>query len=328
MYAIMLLFGAATGAIMLSDGLQDFLRKVPFCANSTSTSSMIVPSTTTFDCTNAVGYLAVYRLCFALLIFFVTMAAMMIGVRSSRDNRAPIQNGFWGLKFLIVAAIAVGAFFIKDNEAFGTWMMWIGMAGGFAFILIQLVLIVDFAHNWADIWVGNYEDTESKGWFIALMSATFAQYVVSLIGIILLFTYYTTSDDCGLNKFFISFNMILCFVVSILSITPTVQEAQPRSGLLQSAIVTLYTVYLTWSAVANNPDGTCNPGLLGIIDEKNKVSFDKTSLVGMVIWMCCILYSSLRSASAASSLSAPDPERQGLLLTFFSSVPFFPFFLF
>lgn len=122
MYAIMLLFGAATGAIMLSDGLQDLLRKVPFCANSTATSSMIVPSANTIDCTNAVGYLAVYRVCFALLIFFMTMAAMMIGVRSSRDGRAPIQNGFWGLKFIIVIAIAIGAFFIKDGE-FGPWMM-------------------------------------------------------------------------------------------------------------------------------------------------------------------------------------------------------------
>lgn len=308
----MLLFGAATGAIMLSDGLQDLLRKVPFCANSTSTSSLIIPSTTTFDCTNAVGYLAVYRVCFALLVFFVTMAAMMINVRSSRDGRSAIQNGFWGLKFLIVIAIAVGAFFIKDGQ-FGTWMMWIGMLGGSAFILIQLVLIIDFAHKWADIWVGEYEETQSRGWFVALMSATAIQYVLSLVGIILLFTYYTHSDDCALNKFFISFNMILCIAVSVLSITPRVQEAQPRSGLLQSAIVTLYTVYLTWSAIANNPDGNCNPGLMGIIgDDKNKVSFDKTSIIGMVIWMCCILYSSLRSANAVSSLTSTDPERQGL----------------
>lgn len=156
---------------MLSDGLQDVLRKVPFCANSTSTSSMVIPSDSTFDCTNAVGYLAVYRVCFALLIFFVTMAAMMVGVRSSKDGRAAIQNGFWGLKFLIIIAIAIGAFFIKDG-AFGVWMMWIGMIGGFAFILIQLVLIIDFAHNWADIWVGNYEDTQSRGWFVALMVCT------------------------------------------------------------------------------------------------------------------------------------------------------------
>lgn len=116
------------------------------------------------------------------------------------------------------------------------------MIGGFTFILIQLVLIVDFAHNWADVWVGNYEETQSKGWFWALMSATFVQYILSLVGIILLYNFYTESNDCSLNKFFISFNMIICVAVSVLSITPRVQEAQPRSGLLQSAIVTLYVV--------------------------------------------------------------------------------------
>lgn len=41
--------------------------------------------------------------------------------------------------------------------------MYFGMVGGFLFILIQLVLIIDFAHSWAEAWVGNYEETESKG---------------------------------------------------------------------------------------------------------------------------------------------------------------------
>ena len=41
--------------------------------------------------------------------------------------------------------------------------MYFGMIGGFLFILIQLVLIIDFAHSWAEAWVGNYEESESKG---------------------------------------------------------------------------------------------------------------------------------------------------------------------
>ena len=46
--------------------------------------------------------------------------------------------------------------------------MYFGMIGGFLFILIQLVLIIDFAHSWAEAWVGNYEETESKGMFVAM----------------------------------------------------------------------------------------------------------------------------------------------------------------
>jgi len=38
------------------------------------------------------------------------------------------------------------------------------MIGSFLFLLIQLVLIVDFAHAWNEKWVGKYEDTQSKSW--------------------------------------------------------------------------------------------------------------------------------------------------------------------
>uniref|UniRef100_A0A182NRK6 Serine incorporator 1 n=1 Tax=Anopheles dirus TaxID=7168 RepID=A0A182NRK6_9DIPT len=311
MYALMLVLGAIVGAIMLAPGLQDLLQKVPFCANSTSSASYVVPTGETIDCSSAVGYLAVYRICFALVCFFALWALMMMGVRSSKDPRAALQNGFWGIKFMIVICIAIGAFFIPET-GFGPAWMWVGLIGGFAFILVQLVYIIDFAHNWAEAWVSNYEEEESRGWFAALCCATGIQYILSLTGIVLLYVYFTQSNDCSLNKFFITFNMILCIGVSILSITPRVQEFQPKSGLLQSAMVTLYTIYLTWSAVANNPDAECNPGFLGIIGEKsNKVHFDKTSIVGLIIWLLCILYSSLRSASNVSRFS--DPEKQATL---------------
>ncbi|XP_055606339.1 serine incorporator 1 isoform X3 [Uranotaenia lowii] len=314
MYALMLLLGAIVGAIMLTPGLQDFLRKVPFCANSTSSASNLIPSAETIDCSSAVGYLAVYRICFALCCFFALWAIMMVGVRSSKDSRAALQNGFWGIKFLIVTAISIGAFFIPET-GFGPAWMWVGLFGGFAFILVQLVYIVDFAHNWAEAWVSNYEEEESRGWFAALCCVTGLQYALSLTGIALLYVYFTQADDCSLNKFFITINMLLCLAVSILSIWPKVQEYAPKSGLLQSSMVSLYTIYLTWSAVANNPDAECNPGFLGIIGDakKNNVHFDKTSIIGLIIWMLCILYSSLRSANNVSRLS--DPEKQVLSAT-------------
>lgn len=313
MYAIMLLTTAIIGAIALTPGLQDFLRKVPFCENSTSTSRFVVPSNVVIDCDNAVGYMAVYRICFALVCFFVFMAVIMVGVRSSRDPRAPIQNGFWGLKFLLVIGVAFGAMFIPAGYFGPTWM-WIGLIGGLIFILVQLVLIVDFAHTWAEAWVTNYEETESRGWWYALLGATGIQFIISGVGVVLLFTYYSTVDDCGLNKFFITFNMLLCLTVSTLSIWPKVQERLPKSGLLQSALVSMYTIYLTWSAVSSNPNPDCNPGMLGIIGEhKSKVTFDKTAIIGLVIWMLCVLYSSLRSASQVASIVNTDSEMRGKL---------------
>ncbi|XP_018345901.1 PREDICTED: serine incorporator 1 isoform X1 [Trachymyrmex septentrionalis] len=309
MYALLLLLGTIAACITLAPGLQNALKKVPFCANSsTYVPSEIIPS---LDCDFAVGYLAVYRICFILSLYFFLMSVIMIRVKSSRDPRAAIQNGFWAIKYLLIIGGIIGAFFIPERSFGSTWM-YFGMLGGFLFIIIQLILIVDFAHSWADAWVGTYEETESKGWYAALLGASVFNYALSITGVVLLYVYYTHPSGCALNKFFISFNLILCVIASIVSILPNVQEHQPRSGLLQSSIVTLYVVYLTWSGIANSPDLACNPGFLpGISNhdvntQKNRVTFDNESIIGLIIWFSCVLYSSLRTASKSSKITMSE----------------------
>lgn len=53
---------------------------------------------------------------------------------------------------------------------------------------------------------------------------------------------------------------------------PQVQERISRSGLLQSSVVTLYVIYLTWSALSNNPNPKCHSDFPPS-DNKNKVGF-------------------------------------------------------
>ena len=53
--------------------------------------------------------------------------------------------------------------------------------------------------------------------------------------------------------------MILCVILSVTSVLPVIQEHQPNSGLLQASFVSLYIIYLTWSAMSNQPDKACKP---------------------------------------------------------------------
>ncbi|XP_056642291.1 probable serine incorporator isoform X2 [Diorhabda carinulata] len=301
MYALMLLVATIAACITLAPGLQNALTKVPFCTNSSS----VIPTSIGIDCSQIVGYLSVYRIYFILTLFFVLMALMMIGVKSSKDPRAGIQNGFWGIKFLLVIGGIIGAFFIPEGS-FGTTWMYFGMIGGFLFIIIQLILIIDFAHSWAEAWVGNYEETESKGWYAALIGMTLLNYALTITWVVLLYVFYTKSSGCDLNKFLISINLILSVIVSIISILPAVQDKLPRSGLLQSSVVSLYVTYLTWSAVSNS-EQECNPGMWGIFGKhttsKGSSGFD---IIGLIIWMCCVLYSSLRSASKSSKITMSE----------------------
>ncbi len=271
-----------------------------------------------FDCSSVVGYLSVYRVCFIVTLFFLLFALLMIGVNSSKDPRAGIQNGFWGIKFLVIIGGCIGAFWIPAGT-FGTVWMYFGFIGAFLFILIQLVLIVDFAHSWAEAWVGNYEESDSKGWLAALLTVTGFMFAGALTMTVLLFVYYTGRDSgasCPLNNFFISFNMILGVILSIVSVLPKVQEHMPKSGLLQSGMIAVYMNYLTWSALSSSPDMACkwdfnHHNSTAATDEAHKeyeTGFDAQSIIGLIIWFLCVLYSSIRNStnSTASKLSGAD----------------------
>lgn len=107
---------------------------------------------------------------------------LMIGVRNSRDPRASIQNGFWGIKFVIMIAFIIAAFFIPSGmpemivflldlilAPFTTVWYVFGLIAGFIFILVQLVLYIDFAFNLNESWVGKMEDA-SDDRFVANIS--------------------------------------------------------------------------------------------------------------------------------------------------------------
>lgn len=48
--------------------------------------------------------------------------------------------------------------------------MWFyfGMVGSFVFIIIQLILLIDFAHSWNQAWLEKAENGNSKCWFAGI----------------------------------------------------------------------------------------------------------------------------------------------------------------
>jgi len=214
---------------MLTPVVRDLLMSIPyFCTSPDNELAWLHDGSLVSEetCHLLAGYSAVYRICFGYACFFFLMMIIMIYVNSSKDPRAAIQNGFWGFKFLIIVAIIVAAFFIPNSAAFEEAWMIIGLIGAFIFIIIQLVLLIDFAHTWNESWVEKMEEGNSKGWYFALLFFTIVMYLVSITGVVLLYVYYTQPHDCGLNKFFISFNMISCIIISIVSILPKIQEGK------------------------------------------------------------------------------------------------------
>lgn len=300
MYGLMLLVGTVVACIMLSPWTQEKLSEANWFCQGLDHMAHI-------KCQQATGFQAVYRLCGGMASFFFLFMVLMIGVKSSRDGRSYIQNGFWFFKYLLLAGLVTGFFFIRNEHIAGP-MMWIGMIGGFLFILIQLILIVDFAHGIAQSWIESYEEDDSRSCLAGMFAFSIGCFILSIVGVVFMFSYYTSGDGCGLPIFVIIFNILLCIAVTIISMHPMVQERTPHSGLLQSSFLTMYTMYLTWSALTNNPNKQCNPSLISIFNNGTTPSPDVdphqfgtplplNSLISLIIFFCCVLYASIRTSS-------------------------------
>ncbi|XP_077428612.1 serine incorporator 3 [Vanacampus margaritifer] len=327
MYAWILLLGTILSCIMLSPGAEKLLIRIPgFCAGGADSSLPGIQAD--FNCEIFMGYKAVYRVCFGMSMWFVWFSILLVNVKNTKDPRAAVHNGFWFFKVLGLVLVTASSFYIPDGNFTYAWFA-VGSAGAFFFIVIQLVLLVDFAHSWNESWLDRMESDGSMIWYTGLALVSIVNYLLSFIACILFYVFYTTPNDCAINKFFISFNMLLCIGASVISVLNKVQEYQPRSGLLQSSIITLYATFLTWSAMSNEPDSACNPGLLNIVQQiaaptltpfgdENQTAvtvmsgteepipsapylqwWDAQSIVGLALFVLCIIYSSLRSSSAS-----------------------------
>ncbi|XP_067838750.1 serine incorporator 5 [Heptranchias perlo] len=259
-------------------------------------------------CERLVGYSAVYKVCFGMAIFFFIFFLLMINVKTSKDCRAYLHNGFWFAKLVVLGGMCAGAFFIPDQDTFHKAWLYIGAAGAFLFILIQLILLVEFAHKWNKTWWAG--TSNNKCWYAALALVTLILYSIAVLAVVLMVIFYTDPDGCKLSKILLGVNTGLCFIVSMVAITPCVQKYQPNSGLLQSGVISCYVMYLTFSALANTPaeyvmkNGVnttiCTPQLL---DSGLQTDDRLVSVLGAIIMYGCVLYACLSSTTRSSSVT-------------------------
>ncbi|VDM28125.1 unnamed protein product [Hydatigera taeniaeformis] len=221
-YGVILLVVIVFSCVCLSPNVEKLLRKIP----------SLCPGEPNDLCSLITGYGAVYRMCFALALFFFAFSLCMINVKSSHDFRASIHNGFWFFKILAIIGIMVGAFFIRDPMFLYVWMIF-GIIGASLLILLQLTLLVDFAHSWNEKWVDAYDETHNRCYSCGLISSTVFFYALSATAVIVFYIFFGSHPSCHLGKMLISINLILCVVMSVISVLPVVRDKLPLSGLLQ-----------------------------------------------------------------------------------------------
>jgi serine incorporator 1/3 len=144
------------------------------------------------------GFVAIHRMNFALGAFHFILAIMLLGVQSSKDGRAAIQNGFWGPKIIAWLSLIVVTFLIPDGF-FITWGNYVALIGAMLFLLLGLVLLVDLAHTWAEHCLERIDATESRMWQVLLVGSTVSMYLASIAMTIVMYIFFA-GGGCSMNQ--------------------------------------------------------------------------------------------------------------------------------
>jgi len=198
------------------------------------------------------GNAGVYRVGFTSFLFF-TIASLVT------KSKPDYNRYYWSAKFAAFMGLVITCIWIPNSPLFDPFFLNIARIGGFIFILMQSIILIDLAYTWNESWVdkSNQADAMDFGsgdkWLKAIIAACITLYTTVLVFIILLFA---TFDDCSINKTILSFTTIFIIVITAIQLTGE------EGSLLTSAVISLYGVYLAFSALSKNPDYDCNP-LLG-----------------------------------------------------------------
>jgi len=239
----------------------------------------------TATCAERWSQLAVYRIFFGTFLFFIIMALVTFKVKSTKDIRAGLQNSFWFFKIAGWIALVVAAFYINNTFFTDAWG-YIGLVGSFFFMIIQGIILINISHSWSMTY--NTSEVGSGARCFIPFITVFLDLAVIAISVCL-YVYYTFGDSrggCTTNKALISFNFVMFFVMSFLGLVSprNYDGTQGTVGLTPPALISFYTTYLTWSAIAETKDD-CLPGSIvnGTLVAEYDASDYLTTVLGVAL---------------------------------------------
>ena len=195
-------------------------------------------------CTSSecVGYAAVYRITFALFLFFLAHAFLLLFSLFSRLDRI---SWFW--HYVLFIGVLIGCWAIPSPFYDQAWIN-IARFLSFFFLFFSVVILIDFAYEWNESWT-----SDEKRWFIPVLLVS----ALMLAGCVVLWALYFVwfgGGGCGRNRFLISWTVVQCVVSVLLAISPV---AEGNGGILPASVLSLYMTWLAYSALESDPSD-CN----------------------------------------------------------------------
>lgn len=289
-YAILFMFNSTFSWLTLSSWFHSKLELLKYACKGD-------------ECTS---FVAVHRINSSLGMLHLILAVIL-----TYKYRTSIQNGWWRTKLLSYVALLFVSFFLLPAGFWINWGNYVSPVFSFLFVFIGLILLVDAAHSWAETCIEHIEEEgdDERMWKFILVGSTVGMYL-GVLGLSGVMYYKFATTGCNMNQAAITMNIIFAIIVSVMSVHPTVQEFNPKAGLAQSAMVSVYCSYLILSAVTSEPDDMhCNPWA------RSGKTRGMTTAIGATFTFVAIAYTTTRAASRAIIGDSEDIEAGQISLT-------------
>ncbi|CAH9131385.1 unnamed protein product [Cuscuta epithymum] len=198
------------------------------------------------DCNGGVDCLGtegVLRISFGCFMFYFVMFLSTAGTSKLNGCREKWHSERWLSKMGMMLALIILPFLLPI-EIISIYAE-VAHFGAGVFLIIQLVSVISFI-----TWLNDCCHSKKHGdrCHIHVMIFSTVAYIICLLGIILMYVWYTPEPSCLLNIFFISWTLALLQVMTSISLHPKV-----NAGFLTPGFMGLYIVFLCWSAIRSEP---------------------------------------------------------------------------
>ena len=152
-------------------------------------------------------------------------------------------------------------------------------------------------------------DGDIYKYMLIFFSSSF--YILIIVFTGLLYAYFASNPGCGLNVTYITVNLILVLVMTGASVLPKIQEANPRSGIFQAAVMSLYITYLVGSAIGTQPLDVFQCRSFSSNSDTSTDPLSRVMLyVGIAITFVALGYQAFSAGSASDTiLGAPEDDK-------------------
>ncbi|KAJ1510457.1 Membrane protein tms1 [Coelomomyces lativittatus] len=240
---------------------------------------------------SCIKQICVYRLSLASVTFHAFFC-LYTGLAEKYDlsqNFISFKYTWW-IKTALLLILCISFFFIPHTFFYSYPIA--AMVFSVFYLILQMFILVNFTHNIAEKCVENYEMTYSVFWKILLIGITVTLFSLVLCILIAIYVFY---HECWINPFVISFLFFFNAIQVFASVHPKIQSHFPSSGLLQSSVVALYSMYLMATAI--HSDSLLCFSSSSAVSSNGDAWTDAIRIISMIVSIFSLVYSALDTAT-------------------------------